>query len=211
MLIAVVNVSEEILYVVANMSIGKNMEKESKKRNIHRHKRCITKTQSLTFASVMCALGIVILLIGSLVEVVDITMAAVSSFLIIVCMIELGGYMPFLVYCVTSVLGFLLLPNKSVMLIYILFFGFYPILKNYFERLSAIYSWIVKFVVFNAVVIFYYFILDKLFFLNADSVKSYLLVLLNVVFFTFDLTLTLFVTAYVRRLRRLFRIHKFFE
>jgi len=188
-----------------------NMSKKKKNHNIHRHKRCISKSQKLSFSAIMCALGVVILLVGSIIELVDITMAAIASFLIIICMIELGGYMPWLVYAVTSALGFLLLPNKTVMMIYILFFGFYPILKNYFERLSPIFSWIAKFVVFNIAVVFYYLVIEKLFYVNADSVKSYLLVLVNVIFFTFDLTLTLFVTAYVRKLRKLFQIHKFFK
>ena len=213
MLTVVANALEEILYAAVDFDMKSDIlrEKKNTKHNIHRHKRCITNTQKLSFSAMMCALGVVILFMGAIIELVDITMAAMASFLIVICMIELGGYMPWLVYFVTSALAFLLLPNKTVVLIYALFFGFYPILKNYFERTRPFFSWIAKFALFNVIIAFYYLVSKELFLFNADSVKGYLFVMMNVIFFTFDLTLTLFVTAYVRRLRRLLRIHKFFK
>lgn len=179
--------------------------------NVHRHKRNIPPSKKLAFSAILCALGVVILFMGSLIEMIDITMAAMASFLVIVCMIEISGYMPLLVFAVTAVLSFLLLPNKSVVLIYSLFFGFYPVLKNYMERLPFALSWVCKFIVFNFFIGVYYVFAKDLLFPDIDSIKVYLVLLLNVIFFTLDLAQTLFVTAYVNKFRKMLGIHRFFK
>ena len=138
-------------------------------------------------------------------------MATLASFLVIVAMIEISSYSPYLVYAVTFVLSLILLPNKAVALIYGLFFGYYPILKNYLERLPAAASWISKFAVFNIAIFACYFFAREFFFPDIDSVKIYLVLLLNVILFTLDLAQTLFVTAYVRKFRKMLGIHRFFK
>lgn len=168
-------------------------------------------SKKISFCSILCALSVVILSLGSVIEVVDISTAALASFIVIVAMLELGGYYPFLLYLSTSVLAFLLLPTKTVAFMYILFFGFYPILKKYLERLPFWLSWIAKFAVFNIIIFAYIALAKHLMFPDIDNAKIYLFLLLNVIFFTLDLALTLFVTAYVRRFRRLLQIFRFFK
>ena len=163
------------------------------------------------FCSIMCALSVVILSLGSVIEIIDITSAALASFIVAVCMIELRSYFPVLLYFATSVLAFLLLPNKTVAFMYIMFFGFYPILKKYLERLRPILSWIAKFIVFNIIIFIYVTVAGNMFFPDANNTKMYLAILLNIVFFTLDFALTVFVTAYVRKLRRVLQLHKFFK
>ena len=142
---------------------------------------------------------------------IDITMATFASFLIIVCMIEISGYMPYLTYAVTFSLALLLLPNKTVALVYGLFFGYYPILKNFLERLPFAWSWLAKFATFNIAIFSCYFFAKEYIFPDLDSVRMYIVLLLNVIMFTLDLAQTLFVTAYVRKFRRMLGIHRFFK
>ena len=159
----------------------------------------------------MCALSVAIMYAGSLFDLLDMTMAALASFLTVVVVIELGGIYPLGLYFSSSVLSFLLLPQKSVSLIYILFFGFYPIIKRYFERTKMLISWILKFGTFNILLVVYYFIV-KLFFPNdIELLKIPVAILLNVIFVCFDLALSLFVAAYVRRFRKLFGVDRFFK
>ncbi len=184
--------------------------------NFHQNKnnkirRNIKNSSKISFSAMMCALSCVILTLGSFIELLDMSMAALASFIIVVCMIELGGYMPHLVYSVTSVLSFLLLPNKTVVLIYVLFFGFYPIVKRYLEQIPRLLSWISKFAVFNILLSLYIHLAKVLFMFDIDTVKVYIVLLLNVIFFTLDMALTLFVVAYANRFRKLLRIDKFFK
>ena len=71
-----------------------------------------SKTKKLTVASMTCALSVVLMLFGSVFEVMDLSCAAICSALMIFLILELGGAYPALVYCATTLLGMLLLPNK---------------------------------------------------------------------------------------------------
>lgn len=159
----------------------------------------------------MCALSCILLSLGALIEVLDITSAALASFIVVIAVIELGGYYPFLLYLSTSVLSFLILPNKTVAFIYILFFGFYPILKKHLEKLRPLFSFIAKAVIFNGLIFIYYSFIKQFLLYDTNMAKILLIGSLNVIFFTLDFTLTLFVTAYVRRFRQLLQINRFFK
>ena len=168
-------------------------------------------SKKISFCAVMSALSIVILLFGSLFQSFDITTAAFASFIVIIVMLEMGGCYPYLLYLSTSTLSFLLLPNKTVAFMYICFFGLYPIAKKYLERLPRIYSWIAKFVVFNLIIGAFYLLMKTMFSPEIVQVKIPLILLLNVIFLTLDFAQTLFITAYVRKFRRLLQIYRFFR
>ena len=167
--------------------------------------------KKISFCAIMCALGCAILYLGSLIEVMDMSMAAIASFLVVICMIEMGGYAPVLVYASTSLLSFLLLPNKTVVLIYLMFFGFYPIIKKHLEKLGRIWSLVLKLVTFNTLLFLYMIIAEKLLHISLEPVEFYLVILLNIIFFTLDFALTVFVTAYVVKYRKRLQIDRFFR
>ena len=80
-------------------------------------------------AGLFSALSVVILLLGSIIDVLDMSVAAIASFIVALILIELKGKYPWLVYAVVSVLSTILLPNKFGVLLYVCFFGWYPMLK----------------------------------------------------------------------------------
>ena len=107
-------------------------------------------TRYLAISAVLCALGVILLAVGALFQVLDLSMAVIASFAVILAVIELGGSYPFLIYLVTSVLSLLLVPVKTAPLAYVCFAGFYPMLKAVFERkLARLPCIIVKILVFN--------------------------------------------------------------
>ena len=61
----------------------------------------------------LAALGVVFLYIGSVVQVMDITMAVVASLCCTFAVIEFGGSYPWLVYAVTGVASLIVLPQKG--------------------------------------------------------------------------------------------------
>ena len=173
--------------------------------------RKIPLSKKIAFSSILCAISVVILFLGSVIEVIDITTAAFASFVVVTAMIEFGSYYPVLIFFSTSVLSFLLLPNKTVAFMYILFFGYYPILKRYIERLKPAFSFIAKLILFNIIAIAYYCIAKYVLFPGSEQIKLYLILLINVIFFTLDFSITLFVGAYVQRFRKLLRIDRLFK
>ena len=106
-------------------------------------------TKRLTVCAMLSALGVVLLYLGSLIEVLDISMAVIASLTCVIAVIEYGKSAPWAIYGVTALLSLILLPNKTPAAFYALFFGFYPILKEKFEKHNRAVSWVLKEAVFN--------------------------------------------------------------
>ena len=154
------------------------------------------------------ALGVILLYLGSIVEVVDISMAVIASLFCVLAVIEYGKGTPWMVFLVTAVLSLLLLPNKSPAVYYAFFFGFYPILKAYFERLDKVRAWIFKEITFN-VCLAVMIVLIKLLFMPSVSIPFMMYViavlLCEGVFVLYDIALTRLITFYMFRLRHRFK------
>ena len=107
------------------------------------------RTKHLTVSAMLSALSVIILALGSVMEVLDITTAVAASLLCIYAVIEIGGAYPWGIWIVTSILSLLLLPVKTPAIFYALFAGFYPILKEKLEKLKRPISYPLKLVVFH--------------------------------------------------------------
>lgn len=166
----------------------------------------------MVLAAVLSALGVIFLTIGSLFQVLDLSMAAIASLLIIFSVIELGGKYPYLIFAVTAVLSVLLVPSKTAAMVYVCFAGYYPILKAKLEGgLSPAVAWVLKLLIFNAGFAAALFASVKLFTVLSLPSIWYLWLMLGgtVVFVLYDIALTRLITAYLTRWRhRLTFLHK---
>ena len=168
--------------------------------------------KQLTVCSMLVALGVIFLGIGSLLEVLDISMAVIASLCVIIAVIEYGKSAPWLVYAATSVLSFILLMyNPLPAIFFSLFFGFYPILKEKLERKPKVISWLLKEIIFNvclAVILLIYFLLFTPT-SNYNIPLPWLIVLAILlcegVFILYDIALTRMITFYVIKLRHRFK------
>ena len=171
--------------------------------------RKIKGTRALTVSAVLCALGVILLALGSLLQILDLTMAAVASILVIFAVIELGGKYPFLIYVVTALLSMLLVPYKTAPLLYLCFAGYYPLLKAVLEgNLPKVWSWVLKLLTFNAALALTLFLSFKLFTGFEITVTWYywLLPACSLVFIVYDIALTGLITTYLRVWRKRLRI-----
>ena len=168
-------------------------------------------TFRLTFCAMMCALGVVLLYLGSVIEVIDIAAAAMASLLAVLVVIEYGGAWPWTVYAVTSLLSLILLPAKLPALMYALFFGFYPILKEKIEsKCRKVTQWVFKELVFHASLILL-LLLSRLFltedvFGGVIELVVIFVALSEVAFVLFDIAMTRMISFYVYKLRGRFRL-----
>lgn len=153
----------------------------------------------------LTALGVVILYIGSVAEIMDLTVSLIASVGVLFVVTELGGKYAFAVYVGTSVLSFLLVPNKWISVYFTMFFGIMPITKRIFEKTGKVFSWVLKVAAFNAEIVAFYFIARELdFFAEAETGLPYLLVMLalaNVTFVLADIAYTLLLREYERKYR----------
>ena len=175
------------------------------------NERIRKRTKYITLSAMLSALGVVLLSLGSLIEVLDITTSVFASLLCIYAVIEMGGAYPWMIWLVTSTLGLLLLPVKTPAVFYALFAGFYPILKEKLEKLKRPLSDIFKLVVFHVclgaiVLVMTLFIPNALGLADAKWMPVVLYLMSLAVFVLYDIALTRLISFYLIRLRKRFRI-----
>ena len=175
------------------------------------NERIRKRTKYITLSAMLSALGVVLLSLGSLIEVLDITNAVLASMLCIYAVIEMGGAYPWMIWLVTSTLGLLLLPVKTPAVFYALFAGFYPIVKEKLEKLKRPLSDLFKLVVFHVclggiVLVMTLFIPNALGLEDAKWMPVVLYLMSLAVFVLYDIALTRLISFYLIRLRKRFRI-----
>ncbi len=185
------------------------------------------RTKKLTLGAMLAAIGAVLLLLGSLFQVIDLSMAAIASFVCVIAVIELGTGWAWMIYGVVGVISVLLRPTSFAPWVYVAFLGYYPIIKEKIERLKKPISWVLKMVSFNVALIaccvVAYFLLtaekpaNVFDFFNTllgvptagTAVAIGLYVFVNFVFVIYDIALTRLISTYLFRLRDKFKfLHK---
>ena len=95
------------------------------------------------------ALGVVFMVLGAVIEVLDLTTVVLASLLVMFIYVELGSPYTWLVWLSTSLLAFIFYPGSLMWLVYLTIFGIYPILKGYIERLPRALWFVVKVLFIN--------------------------------------------------------------
>lgn len=122
---------------------------------------------------------------------------AFSGLFIMITVIELGNKWALGSYF-ASLLPILLFAEIECKLLYVMFFGFYPVVKALCEKMrKPILEWIIKIVVFNAEVLITYLFFAKLFGVTLDDFNEFgkygaVLFLLagNIVFVLYDIAVS---------------------
>lgn len=168
------------------------------------------KTSQLALSAVLCALAVVIMMMGGLIPVATFCCPILVCFLTAPVLCECGTGMALCAYAAVAILSCLLCPDKEAAVLY-LFLGWYPAARPMFERTRRPLRLILKLLVFNCAVAAVYALL--LFVLGMDALRAELsslgtvmlvitLVLGNAVFLLFDFTLPRLTLLYRYRFRR---------
>ena len=158
----------------------------------------------------LVALGTVLMLVGSMIEVLDLSVCAIASLIVVFVYIEIGHPYTWLVWLCTSICTALLYSGSVVWVEYFLVFGIYPLIKAYVERMPR-WTWFpVKLAFINAVIWAIFAICELLLglpFFGEDTVimKVALYVLMNVAFIAYDMFITIMVRLYFEKIRRRFK------
>lgn len=151
----------------------------------------------------LSALSVVMLLLGSFMELVDLTAAALASFLVVFVFIEIGIGWAILTYGVTALCSFLLFPGGAPL--FYAAFGLYPILKAFLERLPAALEWTLKLLCGNAILAAGILVAKFVLFLPDAALKGWLLwafiALANLAFVLYDIALSRLIVYYSFRIR----------
>lgn len=179
----------------------------------------MNNTKKLAFSSVLTAAATALLFIGGMIDVIDLSAAALAAFCVILGVIEFGYRYAALIYAASAVLAFLVLPgaSKTPAIYFALFFGYYPIFKSVAEKVSVVFSWILKLIVYTAAYAVISLLITKVIFPSADFgfpliETKWLFIILYfigiIIFVLFDIALTRIITVYVSKLRHSLGIDK---
>jgi hypothetical protein len=164
------------------------------------------RTKKLTLSALLAALGVVLLLLGSLVELIDLSAAAVASFLVVFVFIELGLPWALLLWAATALTSLLIFPSGASL--FYAAFGLYPLLKAALERLPRALEWTLKLLSFGAVLAAYILVGKFVLFLPDAALSGALLwafiALAAVAFVLYDIALSRLIVFYSLRLRHRF-------
>lgn len=171
------------------------------------------KQSSKTAVSAMTAALSVIIMMLTVIPVLTYTSPAFAGILLMLIVIEIDKKWAFGVYAAVGILGLLLATDKEASVMYIVFFGYYPIIKAILEsKLSRILEYAVKFLIFNASMVASYFVLIKVFGMPMDDMNELgkygpliLLGMGNIVFILYDISLTKLVILYRIKWQKKFR------
>lgn len=165
-------------------------------------------TVKIAFCGIVAALGTVILFLTGAVPVATIALPAVAGCLLIPVVAECNVKWGFGVFVITAFLSFFLSTDREAFLIYLLFFGYYPVLYALLDRVgnkAARYA--AKLVLFNVAVVAETLIATYILGIPLESVSFLgaftpvvLLILANAVFVVYDYALKGLIATYFARL-----------
>jgi len=165
-------------------------------------------TRKLALSAILSAMAVALLFVSCLTPTMQLAVIAFAGLLSAVVLIECGISWSVLVWLCTALLSFLLLPDKSSALFYLLYFGHYPIVKYLTETIRKPWlEWTAKLGVCHICLAAIWLLL-KLFFSQwtAGDAVWYLMWLACVaVFVLYDLAMTRLLVLYQHRIRPKFQ------
>jgi hypothetical protein len=130
---------------------------------------------------------------------------AIAGAMFIPFVIEFSPRSGFMVYAAVAIVSLFITPDIEAKILFIGFFGYYPILKSLLESLTKRWiEWIIKLAVFNISVILSYLLLVQVFNLDIEisfsgvNIVYVVLAVGNAVFLLYDKALTNVISLYIR-------------
>ena len=159
------------------------------------------------------ALGGVFMVLGAVIQVLDLSTATLASLLVVFIYLELGSPYTWLVWLTTSLGAFLLYPGSLMWLTYLFMFGIYPIVKGYIERLPRFLWLALKLVFLNVMLVVMVLLseaivgvsffgdVSEISWLSPQAAYIFLWVLMNVTFILYDRMIVIMVAFYFAKIR----------
>lgn len=157
---------------------------------------------------VLSALSLTVLYTSALVPSGRLGVVAAAGVFPAGAVVSAGLKAGFLCYGAAGLLGLLLLPNKSNAVLYLLFFGLWPMVKSLIERLGRLpLEYVCKLAFFNLVLALLWFGLKGLLlpFLPPALPASWVVYVGNAAFVIYDLGLSKLIAFYSARIDKVLR------
>lgn len=169
------------------------------------------KSTQVALGGMFSALCVTLMFMTGLIPFATYAIPMLAGSMLIPVVVELGPKAALMVYASVCFVSVFVVADKEAAMMFIVFFGYYPILKQKLERLPGrLLQYVVKLLIFNASIVggfafaIYVLGLQELLEGMGDFGKYSVYLLLaagNVIFFIYDIALTQYYTLYVRWFR----------
>lgn len=166
----------------------------------------------MAFGGIAAALCIIIMLLAAIIPFATYACPMIAGFIIYIVSLECGRNTAIASYISVAALLMILSPEKESALLFATFFGYYPMLSIYTDRIrSRIVRWTIRLLVFNVTCVISYLILMKIFVAVSSEEftvysTAFLLLSGNALIVVFDKAVHVLSDYYQNRLRKkLFR------
>lgn len=171
------------------------------------------QSSKCAIGGIVAAVSLVLMISVAIIPFLTYALPAVAGLFIVFVVIEIDKKWAFGVYCTVAILGMLLVPDKEVAVMYLAFFGYYPILKAVIEsKLPTAIGWILKVLTFVATMAVSYYLMIKLMGVTIDETEEFgmmaypiLLGMGTVAFVMYDIALTGMLSVYLSKWQKHFK------
>jgi len=164
------------------------------------------KSTQVAIGGVSAALCLILMFMTGLIPFATYALPALAGVVLIAVVAEMGWRTAMVVYVAVALLAIGVVPDREAALLFIFFFGYYPIIKGLIEKLRfKVVQLLVKYLLFNAAMVLTYLVVIYVLgipdilesFGNFGRYSALVLLLMgNVVFAVYDFALTNIVIVY---------------
>lgn len=156
----------------------------------------------IAYGGIITGLILVALIGGTYISINTLSFICLASFFVGIMQIEGGTKYSLMCYFASSLLSFILPVKKEVAIAFSLFFGYYPIIKFYIEKIDKLYIEIViKGILFSLVSFLIVNMGNSIFTFKWSEKISYIVIVLIILLFLYDFVLNFLFGFYVERIR----------
>ena len=164
----------------------------------------MNKTKPIAYGGMITLLSVAVLYTTAIIPTNKLLLLALSSFLLAIIVLDFGIKQSLLVYISTSLLSLIIVPNKLIVILYVVYFGYYGILKSLIEKLNnLLLEWILKLLSFNIAMIGTYLLFSQILLGSTTSILPLWVLYLGMqpLFILFDYAFSLAIKFYKTRIR----------
>jgi hypothetical protein len=164
------------------------------------------QSKRIALCGMLTALAVVVMLMAYF-PYLTFALPVIAGGLLAIIMFEINSKWALGGFFASAILSLLFCEKEAAML-FVAFFGYYPIVKSFLERISSrILEYILKFSVFNIAIIGAYLVIIFVFGIPMEGMGDFgkytvviLLVLVNIMFLIYDWALSVMYVDYMKRL-----------
>ena len=169
----------------------------------------------VALGGIVSALCLVTMFLAGVIPALYLLLPGIAGILLMIISVEVNTGWAFLTYLAVGLLAMFVTFDKEAALIFIMFFGHYPILRFYIQKIPlGLIRLIVKLLIFNICIIAYFYVTVYIFGLQDileefDEIGKYgayiMLGVSNIVFLIYDFDLEFLYKVYLKRILPKFR------